>query len=166
MEELSYQFFGVDLYELEGVSHQMVLTLISELGQSGIHKFENSKAFSSYTGTAPNQAISGGKKLPYKKSFKSSSRLNKAFLQSANTVGNSKKGYLKSFHSKISYRLGRSAANKAVARKLSVIVYHMLSKKEAYKPLDEAERKAKMKSKNIKIIQMKLKKYDIKLEEI
>jgi len=166
LESLSYQFFGVDLYQIPGVSHQMVLTLISELGQSGIDKFANSQAFSSYSGTAPNQAISGGKKLPYKKSFKSSCRLNKAFLHSANTIGNSKTGYLKSFHSKISYRLGRTAANKAVARKLSVIVYHMLSKKEAYKPVDVAERKAKMRSKNIKIIQSKLKKYDIKLEEI
>lgn len=166
MEELSYQFFGVDLYQTEGVSHQLVLTLISELGQNGIDKFANSKAFSSYTGMAPNHAISGGKKLSHKKGFKSSSRLKQAFLQSANTVGNSKKGYLKSFHSKISYRLGRAAANKAVGRKLSVIIYHMLSKKEAYKPIDEAERKTKMRSKNIKIIQSKLKKYNIKLEEL
>lgn len=144
----------------------MVLTLISELGQTGIQKFENSSGFSSYTGTAPNHSISGGKKLPYKKTFKITSRLNKAFLHSANTVGNSKKGYLKSFHNKISYRLGRTAANKAVARKLSVIVYHMLTKKEAYRPIDEVEKKAKMKLKNIKIIQSKLKKYDINLEEI
>lgn len=166
LEKLSYRFLGVDLYQVEGISHQMVLTLISELGKTGIHKFENSKAFSSFTGTAPNRAISGGKKLAHKKSFKSANRLNKALLHSANTIGNSKTGYLKSFHSKISYRLGRTAANKAVARKLSVIVYHMLSKKEAYKPIDENERKAKIKLKTIKIIQAKLKKYDIKLEDI
>jgi len=144
----------------------MVLTLISELGKTGIEKFANSKAFSSFTGTTPNRRISGGKKLPHKKTFKSSCRLNKALLHSANTIGNSKKGSLKSFHSKISYRLGRTAANKAVARKLAVIMYHMLTKKEAYKPVDEVERKTKMKLKTIKIIQSKIKRYGIKLEEI
>lgn len=87
-------------------------------------------------------------------------------LHSANTIGNSKKGHLKSFHSKISYRLGRKAANKAVARKLSVIIYHMLTKKEAYKPIDETESTAKMRAKAIKTIQSKLKKHNIKIEEI
>lgn len=44
----------------------------------------------------------------------------------------------------------------------------MLTKKEAYKPVDEGEgeRKTKMKLKTIKIIQSKIKRYGIKLEEI
>jgi len=60
---LSYQYFeGVDLLAIEGVSHSIVLTLMSEVGQ-GINKFESAKQFASWLRLAPNNKISGGKIL-------------------------------------------------------------------------------------------------------
>lgn len=144
----------------------MVITLISELGQNGIKKFPNSKAFTSYIGVAPNNSISGGKKLRKKNRFLTKKRLKTAFLHCKNTIGNSKKGFLKDIHSKMRFRIGRSGANKVVARKLAVIIYHMLTKKENYKPNDPLEEKQKKKEKTIKLILKKAKEYDINLEKL
>lgn len=144
----------------------MVMTLISELGNTGIGKFPNSKAFSSFVGAAPNDRISGGKKLAGKKSYKSDNLLKNAFLHCANTIGNSKFGFLKNVHTKMCFRMGRSGANKVVARKLAVIIFHMLSTKKAYKKADPIAEQEKMKRKTLNLISRKAKKHGITLKEI
>ena len=52
---MAYQYFdGVDLYAIEGFSHGTVLTLMSELGEKGILKFQNAQHFTSWLRLAPN----------------------------------------------------------------------------------------------------------------
>jgi transposase len=64
---LSYQYFeGVDLLAIEGVSHSVVLTLMSEIGLEGLKKFETAKQFASWLRLSPNNKISGGKVLSSK----------------------------------------------------------------------------------------------------
>ncbi len=52
----------------------------------------------------------------------------------ANAIGNLKDTHLSDFFKRVAYRRGRTAAVSATARKLSVIIWNMISKKIAYKP--------------------------------
>jgi len=85
---ISYQYFdGVDLYAIEGFSHGTVLTLMSELGEKGILKFQNAQHFTSWLRLAPNNKISGGRILS-SRTPKGSNRLKIALRQAANAIGN------------------------------------------------------------------------------
>lgn len=48
---------------IEGVSHAIVLSIMSEIGPEGFKKFSALKEFSSWLRLAPNNKISGGKPL-------------------------------------------------------------------------------------------------------
>jgi len=121
---------------IEGVSHSTILTLISEVGPEGFTKFPTSKQFTSWLPLVPNNKISGGRVLSHKIP-KGSNRLKIALRQSANAIGNLKDTHLSDFFRRIAYRRGRQAAVSATARKLAVIIYYMVTKKEQYQPEKE-----------------------------
>ena len=142
----AYQYFGgVDLLTIPGVSFSTVLTFMSEIGPEGIKKFDTAKRFASWLRLAPNNKISGGRTLS-RHIPKGSNRLKIALRNAANAVGNLKDSDLGRFFNKIAYRKGRQAAITATARKIAVILWHMITKKEPYKPktqyvfLDEKRR--------------------------
>jgi len=131
---IAYQYFdGIDLYAIEGFSHGTVLTLMSELGEKGILKFQNAQHFTSWLRLAPNNKISGGKVLS-SRTPKGSNRLKIALRQAANTIGNLKDTHLSNFFNRVAYRKGRSVAVSATARKLATILWNMLYKNEQYSP--------------------------------
>lgn len=99
---------------------------MSEVGPDGIEKFASAKHFTSWLRLAPNNKISGGKLLSH--------RLKTALHRAANSIGNLKGTHLSDFFRKIAYRKGRMAAVSATARKLAVIIWNMMTKKEPYKP--------------------------------
>ena len=131
---ISYQYFdGVDLYAIEGFSHGTVLTLMSELGESGILKSQNAPHFTSWLRLAPNNKISGGRILS-SRTPKGSNRLKIALRQAANSIGNLKDTHLSNFFNRIAYRKGRAVAVSATARKLATILWNMLYKNQQYNP--------------------------------
>jgi len=131
---MAYQYFdGVDLYAIEGFSHGTVLTLMSELGEKGILKFQNAQHFTSWLRLAPNNKISGGRVLS-SRTPKGSNRLKIALRQAANAIGNLKDTHLSNFFNRVAYRKGRSVAVSATARKLATILWNMLFKNEQYSP--------------------------------
>lgn len=143
---ISYQYFdGVDLLTIPGVSHSTVLTFMSEIGPEGLKKFSSAKKFASWLRLAPNNKISGGRILS-NRIPKGSNRLKIALRNAANAVGNLKDSDLGKFFKKIAFRKGRQAAITATARKLAVILWNMITKKEQYQPknpyifLDEKRR--------------------------
>lgn len=161
---LSYQYFGgVDLLAIEGVSYSTVLTLMSEVG-TGIHKFETAKQFASWLRLAPNNKISGGKILS-SKIPKGSSRLKIALRNAANVIGNLKNTELSNFFKRISHRHGRVAAISATARKLAVIIWNMIVKKEPYKPQTEYQY-LDQKRKKIAAMKKLINKFDISVEDL
>ena len=163
MDKASYQMFeGVDLLEIEGVSHATVLTLMSELGIEGIQKFNSAKQFSSWLRLSPNNKISGGKVLS-SRIPKGSNRTKIALRNAANSIGNLKKDTpLKLFFAKISFRKGRAAAISATARKLAVIIWNMVTKSTPYqKDLGIVDIK-KQQEKLIKRIRKQMKNYNIR----
>jgi len=134
---ISYQYFdGVDLFAIPGVSHSTILTLMSEIGPEGLKKFSSAKKFASWLRLAPNNKISGGRTLS-NRIPKGSNRLKIALRNAANAVGNLKDSDLGKFFKKIAYRKGRQAAITATARKIAVIVWNMITKKEKYNPTNE-----------------------------
>jgi transposase len=137
VNQLSFQYFGgVDLMAIEGVSHATVMAIMSEVGLEGFKKFETAKQFANWLRLAPNTKKTGGKvinsHLP-----KGGNRLKIALRNAANSIGNLKDSHLSDFFKRILYRTDRATAISATARKLGVIIWNMITKKQAYKPPTE-----------------------------
>jgi transposase len=167
MNQISYQYFeGVDLMEIEGFNEALIMCLISEVGMDGIKKFQSAKQFTSWLRLSPNNKISGGKILSHHLP-KGSSRLKTAFRNTANAIGNLKEGWLVDFFKRINYKKGRAAAVSALARKLAVIVWNMITKATKYNPpsqylfLDEKRRLG-----IVKYIRKKIAKFELSKEEL
>jgi len=109
---------------------------MSEIGPEGLRKFSSAKKFASWLRLAPNNKISGGRTLS-NRIPKGSNRLKIALRNAANAVGNLKDSDLGKFFKKIAFRKGRQAAITATARKLAVILWNMIIKKEQYKPTNQ-----------------------------
>jgi hypothetical protein len=65
---------------------------------------------------------------------KGSNRLKIALRNAANAIGNLKDTHLANFFKKVLYRKERTAALSATARKLAVITWNMIVKKQPYNP--------------------------------
>ena len=164
---MAFQYFGgIDLMDIEGVSHATVLTIISEIGPEGFSNFPTAKHFTSWMRLAPNNKISGGKILSHR-TPKGSNRIKTALRQAANAIGNLKDTHLSNFFRKIAFKKGRQVAVSATARKLAVIIWNMVTKKQAYKPPTEylfLDQKRKMGL--VKRIKKQINKFDIKTEDL
>jgi transposase len=131
---ITYQYFdGVNLYAIEGFRHGTVLTLMSELGEKGILKFQNVQHFTSWLRLASKNKISNGRILS-SRTPKGSNRLKIALRQAANAIGNLKDTYLSNFFNRIAYRKVRAFAVSATGRKTATILWNMLYKNQQYNP--------------------------------
>ena len=80
---------------------------------------------------APDNKKTGGKIISNNVP-KGSNRTKIALRQAANSIGNLKDTHVSNFFRKILYRKGRTAALSATARKLAVIIWNMIVKKQPY----------------------------------
>lgn len=164
LPELSYKFYGVDLFSIESVSYGTVLTLISEIGY-GIYEFKSAKQFASFLRLAPNNRISGGKVVS-SRTPKGSNRFALTLRNAANSIDKQKDGALTRFFKRIAYKKGRGAAITATARKLAVIIWNMIVKKEPYKPMDVEDYQARIKEKTIAFIKKKIDSLGLSKQEL
>ena len=74
--------------------------------------------------------------------------------------------YIVHFFKRIQRKSGRSTAITGTANKLSKIIWNMLMKKQAYKPMLPVEHLNKMRIKELKHIQRKIRQLNIKEDEI
>lgn len=164
---LAYQYFGgVDLMAIEGVSHATVMAVMSEVGIEGFGKFQTSKQFTSWLHLSPNTKITGGKTISSHVP-KGGSRLKIALRNAANAIGNLKDTHLADFFKRILYKTDRATAVSATARKLAVILWNMVTKKEAYKPPTEyllLDQKRKLKL--VKQVRKTITKFDLQPEDV
>ena len=166
INQVAYKYFGgVDLMQIEGVSHATVMAIMSEIGPEGLHKFETAKQFASWLRLAPNNKISGGKILS-NKIPKGSNRLKIALRHAANVIGNMKNANLNNFFVRISIRKGRSAAVTATARKLAIIIWNMIVKKVEYTPTIPYEFLDQKRKRIVRELQKKVAKFDISADEM
>lgn len=164
VEKLAYGIYGVDLSQIDGVSRATLLTILSEVGDN-FDKFPSASHFAAWTGLAPNNKISGGRILSGK-TTKRTNPLVSALRSAANSIGNKKTGALNQFFKRLAFKKGRIFAITATARKIAVIIWNMVNKKEEFKYLQNEEYQQKIREIKIKNIQKQIKKYQISPEEI
>ena len=160
----SYQYFGTDLLSIDGVAHNTVMTLLAEVGND-IYKFSTARKFCRWLRLAPDNRISGSKVIS-SRTPSGRNVLANALRNAANTVGQRKDGSMKKFFSRIAYKKGRAAAITATARKLAVIIWNMIVKKQPYKLQNEVDYENRIRNQVIGNLKRKMKQLDIHLGEL
>jgi transposase len=161
--KLSYQYYGVNLVAIDGLSDNVILTLISEVGKD-IKKFNAAKSFSKWLRLSPENRKTGGKIIS-SYTPKGRNALSVALRNAANTIGQRKEGSFKAFFKRIAYKNGRAAAITATARKLAVIIWNMITKRQEYMPMEEEGYKEKVKMNVVNNMRKNIKRLNITAEE-
>jgi len=118
-----YRLTGVDLTEINGMSENNVLTIVSETG-TDMTPWPSEKHFASWLCLSPGSKITGGKRLSGK-TRPSANRAAAAFRLAAYSLANSKTA-LGAFYRRMRNRLGAPKAITATAHKLARIFYRLL----------------------------------------
>ena len=120
---------GTDASDIYGISDDTALVLFAETG-GDLSSFKSADHFTSWAGLAPNNKISGGKiissHLPKKKH-----PIKRALLRAANSVYRSNNAF-GDYYRRMRARLGPKGAKCAVARKMLIIYYHMVTNKQSF----------------------------------
>jgi transposase len=128
------KIFGVDLTRVPGLNTLGVLILLSEIGTDVKKRWRNAGAFAAWLGLCPGSKISGGKVL----SSRTPHVINRVSILlrlAALAVGRTET-CLGAFYRRIKAKHGAPKAMTATARKLAVLIYHLLSTQEEYKEPD------------------------------
>jgi transposase len=148
-----YELNKVDIASfcgITGISQITALTIYSEIGDN-LDSFKSEKNFTSWLGLAPNTEISGGKiiscRIP-KKKHHAGQVLRMAAVSLANH-----KGPLGDYYRRIRSKAGKQKAVVALARKLAVIYYRMLTTKQAYNPQALLDYQEKYKERRIRYLE-------------
>jgi len=142
LRPLFYEIYGTDLTQLPGVGADLLVTLVSTVGND-LSAWPDSSHFVSWLGLAPVNQESAG----YRKSGKSKRTKNllaNAFKISAMTARNTTT-YLGQTARRLSNRITPKKAKVAIARKLAEIVYNTIrhGMPVHVKTVEEYERKRK-----------------------
>jgi len=153
----------VDLTAIDGMDEITVLTVLSVTGLD-LSKWPTAEHFASWLNLAARPKKTGGKIVGYEKRF-TRNPATQAFRMAAQSVWNSKTplGYL---YRRLALTKGSRKAIKAVARRLSVIFYHMLRRKVDYDPTIVSENIELQKAKRIARIIKDAAKYGYKLTPV
>lgn len=144
---------GVNVTEIFGINELSALTVLAEVG-SDLSKWKTAHHYTSWLGLAPNTKISGNKIIS-SRIMKKKHYAGQAFRMAALSANNNK-GPLGEFYRRIRAKAGPSKAIVATARKLAIIWYNMLTKKEAYDPKALELYQEKYKEKKINQLKKKL----------
>jgi transposase len=164
LSHLAFRYFQTDLFAVNGISYNTVLCLLTNMGHD-LHKFPTAKSFSCWLGLVPNNKVSGGRIIS-NRTASGKNYLAKALRQAANSIGNQKEHEFTPFFKRIAFRKGRIAAIIATARKLAVVIWNMITKKEPYKKefalMDSEKQKAsKLKQLEKRLFALELNKEDL-----
>jgi hypothetical protein len=150
--------------QIDGVSFHLVLTLLSEVG-TDLSAFPTASHFVSWLCLCPNKKVTGGKVLS-SKTRQNKSLLRQALKQSALAVGKMKDLPLARFYRKMAALHGKGTAITATARKIAIIVYNMIQKKQSYDPQKSDDSPEKMRQRQILKLQKTISKLNVQKEEL
>ena len=141
------QVFGVDLTRVPGLNLLGVLILLSEVGTDLGKRWRNGDAFAAWQGLCPGSRISGGRVLS-SHTPQVVNRVAVLLRLAALAIGRTDT-CLGVFYRRIKTRPGAPKAMTATARKLAVLIYHLVTTGEEYhesdpKDYDERVRKNKL----------------------
>lgn len=125
--------FGIDLTRVPGLNIVGVLIILSEIG-TDLKRWRNADAFAAWLGLCPGSKISGGKVL----SSRTPHVVNRvAVLLRLAAIGVGRTdSCLGIFYRRMKARHGGPKAITATARKLAVLIYHLLTQCEEYQEPD------------------------------
>lgn len=132
-----YENYITLLMTISGIDRNSAITIISEIGVD-MSQFSNHYRLSAWAGLAPGCNESAGKKKSVKIS-RAGVYLKPCLVEVAHCAVKDKTNtYYADKFNKISKRRGKKRAYIAIARKILVAIYHMLSTGEAWNPTDLA----------------------------
>jgi len=155
---------GIDLMAIPAIGRNTLLVLMSEVGFD-LSKFPTAKNFTAWLSLSPNNKISG-KKILSSHTFKRKNRLTEALQHAANVIGNMKDNALSEFFHRIAYKHGRMHAITATARKLAVIIWNMLTKKQQFSYIANDDYKEQIRQNKIRKAQKLIKSAGISANEL
>mgnify|MGYP006375906255 FL=1 len=133
---------------IPGIGRRTAEQIIAEIG-ADMSRYASADHLASWAGMVPGQNESAGKRKS-SHTRKGNRYLRSALVESAASCVRVKDGYLTAKYKRLAFRRGTKRARMAIAHRLLVIVYHLLTRKEDYKELgfqhfekEKAEQKKK-----------------------
>lgn len=114
---------GVDLTQIDGIAPYTALKIVAEIG-TDMRRWPNAQHFTSWLTLAPKNKVSGGRLLS-SKTQPSANRAAVALRLAAASLTRTQTA-LGAFYRRLATRIGKPQAITATARKLAVLVYHVL----------------------------------------
>jgi len=132
LPNLLHKLTGVDLTEVDGIGGNAALQIVGEIG-TDMTKWETDKHFVSWLCLCPELHLSGGsRKSQGSRTQRSKNRVAAVFRMCAQSLLQADCA-LGAFGRRLRAKKGGPHAVTAVARKLAIIVYHMLKEGRPYK---------------------------------
>jgi len=120
------------LMSMPGISYYSALLILSEIGE--IKRFPSAGCLCSYAGLVPSVYSSGGVTRTGRITKTGSTCLR--WILNENAMHAIKGSYrFEALYRRVTYRSGKNAAKTAVARKMLVCIYHMLTRGEPFKDI-------------------------------
>jgi len=118
------------LMTVPGVSLMTAATFMAAVGD--VDRFHSPRKLVSYLGLDPKVRQSGSEKARHGRISKQGASQTRAMLAEAAFVAVSTPGPMRAFYQRVSARRGKQIAIIAVARKLTVLFWHMLTREQDY----------------------------------
>lgn len=132
LRDLMYKLTGIDLTEVDGIGGNAALQIVGEIGLD-MSRWDTDKHFVSWLSLCPELHLSGGsRKSKGSRTQPSKNRAAAALRMCAQSLLNADCA-LGAFGRRLRAKKGGAHAVTAVARKLAIIVYHMLREGRPYK---------------------------------
>ncbi len=130
---------------IPGINRRVAEIVLAEIGND-LSRFPSAAHLASWAGMCPGNHESAGKHMSGR-TRKGSQWLRQLLIEAAHGAGRTKQTYLGAQFRRLTSRRGKKKAVVAVAHSLLVIIYYVLTRKEAYRDLgpnyfDERERVA------------------------
>ena len=144
---------GVDVTEIYGINEGTALEILSETGN--LSAWENEDKFVSWLNLCPNNKITGGKLISSMVMKRKAGNATQAFRAAANSVQRSD-NWLGDYFRRMKAKGGNKYAIIAVARKLAIIYYKMVTEKQSFKPVNFDDYREKHKKARIAYLERQL----------
>lgn len=148
------KIYKVDVLNIYGLSEMTGLEILAETG-ADLGKWPTDSHFRSWLNLCPNNKVSGGKLISSKLLKKKPNAASHAFKMAANTLQRSNH-WLGDYFRRMKSRGGNKFAVVATANKIATIFYRMVTKQEAFKPVELELYQQKYKQAKIAFYEKKL----------